>query len=643
MSYPTALPLSRVRFDHGFLAGRAQLVRDTVIPGQWEALNDRIPGAERSGCVHNLQVAAGEKAGQFHGLFWQDSDLAKWIEAASYRLATHPDAALDAELDRLIATIAKAQRDDGYLNTYFQLVEPQNRWANLRDCHELYVAGHFIEAGVAHFQATGKRTLLDVVCRLADLAGKTFGPGPGQMPGYCGHEEIELALVKLARATGVQRYRELAEYFIDQRGQSPNYFEIEAKRRGETGKLPWHMHHDGLATLQAARPVRELTEPVGHAVRMMYLLSAMLDLALDRGDAARAGQCRALWSAITSRHLYVTGGVGSEPYGEKFCEPFDLPPDRAYAETCAAIGVVMCARRMLDLELRGEHADVMERALYNNVLAGLALDGRTYFYVNPLEVVPPVAKRRFECHLVKTQRVPWFGCACCPPNVARLFASLGAYAFSKTADGLALHLYAGGVVQFDAGAVPVRLHVTTEYPWKERIELSVEPATPAEFALHLRLPGWCRHPHLTLNGSPLEPEKLHGYARVSRVWRTGDKLVLDLPMPVERVHADARVGAAAGLVALQRGPVVYCIEQKDNGPHLAALSLPRESPLTAHFSADLLGGCVILEGAARRTEPGARLYTTEPVRQQAVRLCAVPYALWANRGEGEMRVWVREA
>ncbi len=643
MSYPTALPLSRVRFDHGFLAGRAQLVRDTVIPGQWEALNDRIPGAERSGCVHNLQVAAGEKAGQFHGLFWQDSDLAKWIEAASYRLATHPDAALEAELDRLIATIAKAQRDDGYLNTYFQLVEPQNRWANLRDCHELYVAGHFIEAGVAHFQATGKRTLLDVVCRLADLAGKTFGPGPGQMPGYCGHEEIELALVKLARATGVQRYRELAEYFIDQRGQSPNYFEIEAKRRGETGKLPWHMHHDGLATLQAARPVRELTEPVGHAVRMMYLLSAMLDLALDRGDAARAGQCRALWTAITSRHLYVTGGVGSEPYGEKFCEPFDLPPDRAYAETCAAIGVVMCARRMLDLELRGEHADVMERALYNNVLAGLALDGRTYFYVNPLEVVPPVAKRRFECHLVKTQRVPWFGCACCPPNVARLFASLGAYAFSKTADGLALHLYAGGVVQFDAGAVPVRLHVTTEYPWKERIELSVEPATPAEFALHLRLPGWCRHPHLTLNGSPLEPEKLHGYARVSRVWRTGDKLVLDLPMPVERVHADARVGAAAGLVALQRGPVVYCIEQKDNGPHLAALSLPRESPLTAHFSADLLGGCVILEGAARRTEPGAKLYTTEPVRQQAVRLCAVPYALWANRGEGEMRVWVREA
>jgi DUF1680 family protein len=642
MSYPTALPLSRVRFDHGFLAGRAQLVRDTVIPGQWEALNDRIPGAERSGCVHNLQVAAGEKDGKFHGLFWQDSDLAKWIEAASYRLATHPDAALEAELDRLIATIAKAQRDDGYLNTYFQLVEPSNRWANLRDCHELYVAGHFIEAGVAHFHATGKSALLDVVCKLADLIGRTFGPGPGQLTGYCGHEEIELALVKLARATGEEHHRELAAWFIDQRGQSPNYFELEARRRGETGQLPWHMHHDGLATLQAARPVRELTEPVGHAVRMMYLLAAMLDLALDRSDAARAGQCRALWNAITTRHLYVTGGVGSEPYGEKFCEPFDLPPDRAYAETCAAIGVVMCARRMLDLELRGEHADVMERALYNNVLAGLAQDGRTYFYVNPLEVVPPVAKRRYECHLVKTQRVPWFGCACCPPNVARLFASLGAYAYSQVADGLAVHLYAGGVVEFGAGGVPVRVHVTTEYPWKERIELSVEPATAAAFTLYLRLPGWCRTPHLSVNGSPVKVESVHGYFPLRRVWQRGDRVGLDLPMPVERVHADVRVSAAAGLVALQRGPVVYCIEEKDNGPHLAALSLPRESPLTAHFAPDLLGGCTILEGAARRTEPGTKLYTTEPGRQQAVRLCAVPYALWANRGEGEMRVWLRE-
>jgi DUF1680 family protein len=239
MNYVSALPLNQVRFTRGFLAERARLVRDVVIPYQWEALNDRVAGAEPSGCVHNFQVAAGETPGKFYGLFWQDSDLAKWIEAAAYRLATHPDAALEAELDRLIATLAKAQGADGYLNTYFQLVEPQNRWANLRDCHELYVAGHMIEAGVAHFQATGKRTLLAVVRKLADLIDRTFGLGPGQIPGYCGHEEIELALVKLARATGEARYAKLAAYFIDQRGQSPNYLVEDTRRRADP--LPWHM------------------------------------------------------------------------------------------------------------------------------------------------------------------------------------------------------------------------------------------------------------------------------------------------------------------------------------------------------------------------------------------------------------------
>lgn len=639
MSYPTSLPLPQVTLDHGFLAGRARLVRETVIPWQWEALNDRIAGAERSGCVHNFQVAAGEKAGKFHGLFWQDSDLAKWIEAASYRLATHPDPALDAELDRLIATIAKAQQADGYLNTYFQLVEPQNRWANLRDCHELYVAGHFIEAGVAHFAATGKRTLLDVVCKLADMIGRTFGPNLDQVPGYCGHEEIELALVKLARATGVERYRDLALYFVEQRGRSPNYFEAEARRRGEEGKLPWHMHHDGLGTLQAARPVRELTEPVGHAVRMMNLLAAMIDLARDRRDTAFADQCRGLWTAIVQRHLYVTGGVGTEPYGEKFCEPFDLPPDRAYAETCAAIGVVMCARRLLELELRGEYADVMERSLYNNVLAGLALDGRTFFYVNPLEVVPAVAKRRYECHRVKTQRVAWFGCACCPPNVARLFASLGDYAYSETADGLAVHLYAGGPARFKAGTV----HVATEYPWQDRVEIRIEPTSSAEFTLHLRLPGWCRAPRLTLNGAAQKIENVSGYAPLRRAWQSGDRVVLELPMPVERVRADARVFAAAGQVALQRGPVVYCVEEVDNGPQLSALSLPHSNQLDARFMPDLLGGCVVLEGPAVRTPNGETLYSTEAPAPVPVRLRAVPYALWANRGEGEMRVWLRES
>lgn len=642
MNYVSALPLQHVRFTRGFLAERVRLVREVVIPYQWDALNDRVPGAEPSGCVHNFKVAAGEKAGKFYGLFWQDSDLAKWIEAASYRLGTHPDAALDAELDQLIATMAKAQAEDGYLNTFFQLVEPQNRWANLMECHELYVAGHMIEAGVAHFRATGKRTLLTVVGKLADLIDRTFGLGPGQIPGYCGHQEIELALVKLGRATGEPRYAKLAAYFINQRGQEPNYLMAETKRRG-VEKLPWHMYHDGLATLQAARPVRELKEPVGHAVRQMYMLAAMADLAVIEQDDSLLQSCRTLWAAIVRGHLYLTGGVGSEPYGEKFTEPFDLPPDRAYAETCAAIGVIFFARRLLDIELRGEYADVMERALYNNVQSGMSLDGTKFFYVNPLELIPAVAKRRYECHLVKTQRVGWFGCACCPPNVARLFASLGEYVASQRPDGLALHLYAEGDLRFTAGGQEVRLTVRTDYPWTEAIAIEVNPAAPVACALQLRIPGWCRGAKLTVNGQPQALAPVEGYAAVRRTWQPGDKLVLTLPMPVERVHADPRVATVAGKVALQRGPIVYCFEEPDNGADLAALALPRTAPLAARHEAALLGGCVVIETSGTREPAAPALYTAAPPAAKSVALRAIPYGLWANRGEGEMRVWLRES
>lgn len=650
MNYPSALPLGQVRFTGGYLAERTRLVRDVVIPYQWDALNDRVPGAEPSGCVHNFQVAAGEKPGKFYGLFWQDSDLAKWLEAASYRLATHPDPKLEAEIDRLIATLAKAQGNDGYLNTYFQLVEPQNRWANLRDCHELYVAGHMIEAGVAHFRATGKRTLLDVVCKLADLIDRTFGLQPGQIPGYCGHEEIELALVKLARATGEARYLKLASYFIDQRGQEPNYLQAETERRGD--KLPWHMYFDGLATLQAARPVRELTEPVGHAVRQMYLLAAMADLAAENQDATLLQSCRTLWTSIVHRHLYLTGGVGSEPYGEKFTEPFDLPPDRAYAETCAAIGVIFFARRMLEIELHGAYADVMERALYNNVQSGMSVDGTKFFYVNPLELIPAVAKRRYECHLVKTQRVGWFGCACCPPNVARLFASLGEYVASQRPDGLALHLYAASELRFTAHGRDVRLAVTTDYPWDGQVTITVTSISDlpspnsgggSAATLHLRIPGWCRDATLAINGQPQPLTPVNGYAALHRTWQVGDRVELSLPMPVERVRADPRVATVAGCTALQRGPVVYCLEEADHGPNLAALTLPRTAALTARHDPALLGGCVVIEATGTRQPPAPDLYTTTAPAPAPAPLRAIPYGLWANRGEGEMRVWIRES
>lgn len=659
MTSPTCLALPKIRFERGFLAGRARLVRDVVIPYQWEALNDRLPGAERSGTVNNFQIAAGEKEGKFHGFWFQDSDLAKWIEAASFRLATHPDAALDAELDTIIATIAKAQQPDGYLDTYVQLVEPDKKWANLFEFHELYIAGHFIEAGVAHFEATGKRTLLAIVAKLADMIGRTFGPGAGQIPGYCGHEEIELALVKLARATGEKRHAQLAAYFVNQRGQAPLYFEAEAKRLG-FAKLPVYFHADRWDYLQAGRPVRDLVDPIGHSVRMMYLATAMADLALTLPDESLRKACEKLWGNLTRYHLYLTGGVGSEWNGEKFAERYDLPNDRAYAESCAGIGLVFWARRMLDLELRGAYADVMERALYNNVLAGMALDGKTFFYVNPLEIRPAEAKRRYDLHYVKTARVPWFGCACCPPNIARTLTSLGYYTHSVLPDGLAVHLYADCALDATIAGQKTAFALHTDYPWDGAVKLEVTPAQPVTFTLRLRLPGWCTAPGAKVNGQGIELGALgssadvggkprptfvrDGYLHLAREWRAGDVVTLDFPMPVQRIRAHPAVHHDAGCVALQRGPLVFCVEQADNGPALAQLRLPKTAPLTARFDPTLLGGAVVIEGPAERVRaPNDELYSTAEPTSAPAAFKAVPYCLWNNRGEGEMRVWMCEA
>lgn len=644
MALPTAVSLPQVSFRRGFLADRARLVHEVVIPYQWEALNDRVAGAERSGTIHNFQVAAGEKRGEFYGLWFQDSDLAKWIEAASFRLATHPDTALEAELDRLIATIARAQLPDGYLDTYIQLVEPGKRWANLHEYHELYIAGHFIEAGVAHFQATGKRTLLAIVCKLADLIDRTFGDAPGQISGYCGHEEVELALIKLARATGEARYARCAAWFINQRGQSPIYYDAEIERLG-IKKLPVYFHHDRWAYLQAHRPVREQREPVGHSVRAMYLYSAMADLARELPDTELAQACRQLWDEIHQRHLYITGGIGSEWMGEKFSEPYDLPNDRAYAESCAGIGLVFFCRRMLELELRGAYADVMERTLYNNVLAGMALDGKTFFYVNPLEVRPAEARRRYDHHHIKTQRVPWFGCACCPPNIARTLASLAYYSHSLFPDGLALHLYAASETRVNIGGMPVRVDVETDYPWDGQIIVRVTVQRPVRFTLWLRIPGWCAGANVTCDGEPIDLARgvKDGYLALEREWNADSVVQLEFLMPVLRVRAHPHVRHDRGRVALQRGPLVYCLEQVDNGARLDELLLPREAEIAARFDPALLGGTVVLEAEARRLiAANDALYSTASPTTEPAKLTAVPYALWANRGEGEMSVWIHE-
>jgi len=561
--------------------------------------------------------------------FW-DSDFAKWIEGACYSLATHPNPELEALLDEVVKSVVSAQQPDGYLNTYFTVVEPEKRWSNLRDYHELYCAGHLIEAGVAYFQATGKRTLLDAVCRYADYIGETFGVEPGKRRGYCGHEEIELALIKLYRATHNERYLRLSEYFVRERGRQPYYFDLEAEARGE----PPDMNHAGrYEYCQAHRPVVEQTEVVGHAVRAMYLYSAMADLAGELGDPALLSACEKLWDDLCLKKLYITGGIGPSSHNEGFTRGFDLPNDTAYAETCAAIGLALWNHRLLQLDCNSRYADMLEKALYNGAISGVSLDGERFFYTNPLA-------GNGDHH-----RVPWFGCACCPTNIVRFVASLGNFIYGQGADSLAVHLYVQGAAQTSlADGTEVRLSQQTRYPWEGRVRISIDPSRPAEFCLRLRIPGWCRQYGIKLNGEQIQPPVEKGYAILRRQWKPGDTIELDFQMPVERMAAHPNVSSDQGRVALQRGPLVYCLEGVDHDVNVRHLILPDTAKLEAHFEPELLGGMVVIEGeaAAPRDELwNSLLYTrSDQAATRPVRLKAIPYFAWDNRAAGEMTVWL---
>ncbi len=564
-------------------------------------------------------------------VFW-DSDVAKWMEAAAYSLTTHPDQQMEARLESVIDMIAQAQQPDGYLNTHFTVVQPDKRFVNLRDWHELYCAGHLIEAAVAYFHATGKKKFLNVVCRYADHIDSVFGTQPGKKRGYDGHEEIELALVKLYHAAGEQRYLQLAKYFVNERGRQPHYFDLEAKARGENPASYWAKTHE---YTQSHIPVREQTVPGGHAVRGMYLYSAMADLAAEFNDHELLTACRSIWKHLVEKRLYVTGGIGSSRANEGYTSDYDLPNETAYAETCAAIGLILCTHRLLQIEPDGVYAEVLERALYNGALSGVSLPGDRFFYENPLE-------SRGNHH-----RWEWHECSCCPPNIARLLASLGQYIYSHHENELYVHLYVGGSVAFDVDGKAIKLTQQTEYPWDGKIHLQIDTVAPIAFTLALRIPGWCRAPEISINGENVLISSVlqKGYAKLQRVWQAGDLIELDLPMQVERVQAHPNVRANCGRVALQRGPLVYCLEEIDNGKNLNDLVLPCEENLDVQFEKNLLGGIAVITGNAKRRaldEWESTLYKTDVSKREDNALKAIPYFAWDNREPGEMLVWMRE-
>jgi DUF1680 family protein len=640
-----AVPFTRVVIDDQFWSLRQETNRKITIP-YVQSMAEKTGRFDSFRLTH-ANLEGGWKFGMQNPPIYWDSDVAKWIEAASYSLATHPETGLARKVDEVVELIAASQQDDGYLNVHFTVVDPEGRWTNLRDLHELYCAGHLIEAAVAHFEATGKRTLLDPMIRYTDYIASTFGPEPGKRRGYPGHEEIELALVRLWKTTGERRFLDLASYFIDERGQGPQYFDIESDERNEDEKNvdEWPhtigQRHD---VKQAHLPVREQTTAEGHSVRAMYLYDGMAGVAAGTGDEGLMAACRTLWDNVTNRRMYITGGVGSTSEGERFTIDHDLPSDTAYAETCASIGLANWATRMLQAEGDSRYADELERVLYNGFLSGVSLAGDTFFYANPLEVDPKAPYFRTG-ERIKPFRQGWFDTACCPPNVIRTLAALGRYLYSENSEGVAVHLYVSGEVTAHVGDTVVTIKQETRYPWDGDVAITVELDSTAEFDLRLRIPGWCNDAELEINGSPVEHQTERGYALMHRVWQAGDTVALRLAMPVERIYSDRRVRSSTGKVALRRGPIIYCLEEVDNSSGLNAVVLPRDAELNSDFEESLLGGVATISASAKKIvrDAGESLYSANPGTLTATTVKAVPYALWGNRERGEMLVWINEA
>jgi DUF1680 family protein len=632
--YPvTPVPFTDVRVDDAFWGPRFDTNRRVTIPYDFRK-------CEETGRIDNFAKAGRLMPGKFEGIFFNDSDVFKVIEGAALSLALHPDPALDRYLDDLIAKIAAAQEPDGYLYTV-RTIDPENvqdacgktRWSNIIWSHELYNVGHMYEAAVAHYQATGKRSLLDVALKSADLIDKEFGPGRRSDPP--GHQEIEMGLAKLYRVTGEERYLRLARFFLDARG-----------------------HHDGRPNYgeysQDHVPVLQQDEAVGHSVRATYMYCGMADVAALTGDHSYIAAIDRIWHNVVDKKFYVTGGIGARHAGEAFGDNYELPNDTAYNETCAAIANAMWNHRMFLLHGDAKYIDVLERTVYNGFLSGLALSGDQFFYPNPLAFGGV-----WKFNHGSAARQEWFGCSCCPTNIVRFIPSLAGYVYARRDADVYVNLFVGGEGRLTVGDTTLTLKQETGYPWQGDVRITVQPDQPARFTLCVRIPGWAQgrpvpsdlyryvdlaagQPpvELRVNGTAVKLDIQQGYARLDHQWQPGDVVTLTLPMPIRRVLPHPEIAATRGCVALERGPLVYCIEGVDHGGQVCDLILADDAPLTTEQRPDLFGGVTVLRGKALRLQdPG------DPTRDLAPRLVAtdflaIPNYAWAHRGISPMTVWL---
>lgn len=638
-----SVALNKIDIHDLFWNKYIDLVEDVILPFQWELINDQVEGAEKSYCIRNFRTLI-EKNGEPHrGMVFQDTDVAKWLEAVAYSLAKKKNGHLEELADQAIDLIEGAQCEDGYLNTYFTITGKE-RWTNLLEGHELYTAGHMIEAGVAYYEATGKEKILKVVRRFADYMCTVFGAEEGKNHGYPGHPEVELALVRLYHVTGEKRYLELSDYFVRTRGEKPCYFDTENCRKEGNYMFPEFADFEN-DYLQVHMPLREQTKAEGHAVRAVYLYCAMADLASEYQDEKLLEQCDKLWENITQKRMYITGSIGSASFGERFTCDYDLPNNTNYSESCATIGLAMFSNRMFQITRDGKYMDTVELALYNTLLSGIAMDGKHFFYVNPLEVIPEVAEKNPTMRHVKTTRQKWFGVACCPPNITRTLASMGNYMYAVGENTLYSNLFISSEISapLECGEISVKL--SADYPDNGEIRYEITGKEAGEFVIAIRRPHYCGFCIVKINGEEVSYEEERGYIYLERSWQPGDIVELSLDVAFRFIHCNPRVYENIGKIALVRGPRVYCLEEADNGNYLKSVLVSPETEIAEVYREDLLGGTLCASFRGKRIDysnAGTNLYGTEKPAYEEDTLTAVPYCEWNNRGKGEMIVWLRE-
>lgn len=655
MQVYTAPKLNKVKVTSDFWKRYRELVVKEVLPYQWKVMNDEanISIAEdpqnngqdkNSHAVANLKIAASEMKGHHYGFPFQDTDVYKWLEAAAYSFGYHPNPDLKKITDNLIDLIAKAQDDDGYLSTYFQIDAPERKFKRLQQSHELYTMGHYIEAGVAYYNATGNEKALDIAKRMADCIDRNFGLEEGKIPGYDGHPEIELALSRLYEVTQDKKYLDLAHYFLTQRGQDPAFFEKQIKKDGDSvdRDLIPGMRDFPREYYLAAEPIKDQKVPHGHAVRVVYLCTGMAYVARYTGDKDLLEACDRFWNDIVKRQMYITGNIGQTTTGEAFTYDYDLPNDTDYGETCASVGMSFFARQMLNIHAKGEYADVLEKELFNGALSGMSLDGKHFFYVNPLEADPAASKGNPGKSHVLTHRADWFGCACCPANLARLIASVDQYLYTENGETILSHQFIANEAEFDDG---IKISQTNHFPWSGDIHYEIQNPNKASFKFGVRIPSWSANYDLKVNGENKTLPVKDGFIYLE-VDSQSLTLDLKLDMSTKIMRANNRVSHDFGKVAVQRGPVVYAAEQADNQVPLWLYQVAPDAKTDYHFDEKLLDGVGVIKVDAKREKldsDEANLYTeVKPVETETTELTMIPYYAWANRENGQMRVWLNE-